>query len=462
MTETISMLVPVGPDMFWVDPGSIYVDRAARQRKQVSTKNLTDSIKARGILNPLIVVQGDNDQWKLVAGERRLAAALELELSLVPCRNWASLDQIEAQVIELEENLKRQDLIWQDLVRSIAEIHRLYQGRNTGQTIEATADSLGLSKGNISLCLRVCRDLSDERIAAAASAREAYNILTRRDERAQQAQVQGLFDDLDGPAEQEPAAPPPSNVVALGPTVSASPPVPVSKILDPAKSILFEDFAQWAPRYSGPKFNLLHCDFPYGIEVFSGPAMTGQGHTYNDSPDLYFRLLECLCINLDRLLSLSGHLFFWYSEKNGPRTRQMFRELAPNLIFQPFPLVWVKSDNSGVAADTTRSPRHVYETCLMASRGDRKIVKVVGDAHVGPSDRRLHVSAKPVPVLKHFLTMVVDEHTKLLDPTCGSGNALQAAEALGAQQVLGLEVDENQCGVARMALKQFRTLRSAS
>ena len=39
--------------------------------------------------------------------------------------------------------------------------------------------------------------------------------------------------------------------------------------------------------------------------------------------------------------------------------------------------------------------------------------------------------------------MIVDEYTNMLDPTCGSGSALRAAEALGASRMLGLEWNES-------------------
>jgi predicted RNA methylase len=58
--------------------------------------------------------------------------------------------------------------------------------------------------------------------------------------------------------------------------------------------------------------------------------------------------------------------------------------------------------------------------------------------------------------------MLVDEHTSLLDPTCGSANALVAAELGGASSVLGLEVDETQCGIARQALRGSRATRGAA
>jgi DNA modification methylase len=71
------------------------------------------------------------------------------------------------------------------------------------------------------------------------------------------------------------------------------------------------------------------------------------------------------------------------------------------------------------------------------------------------------MSEKPEPMLRHFFGMLVDENTVMLDPTCGSGSALRAAESLGAKYVLGLESNEEFADRAREALAQFRTLRKA-
>jgi tRNA G10 N-methylase Trm11 len=65
-------------------------------------------------------------------------------------------------------------------------------------------------------------------------------------------------------------------------------------------------------------------------------------------------------------------------------------------------------------------------------------------------------------MLRHFFQMFVDENTRLLDPTCGGGSALRAAESLGASQVLGLEINKEYADNARVALKNFRNLRKAS
>jgi DNA modification methylase len=49
------------------------------------------------------------------------------------------------------------------------------------------------------------------------------------------------------------------------------------------------------------------------------------------------------------------------------------------------------------------------------------------------------MSEKPINMLTKFMEMFVDENTTMLDPTCGSGNAVRAAQNRGAASVLGLE-----------------------
>jgi len=56
--------------------------------------------------------------------------------------------------------------------------------------------------------------------------------------------------------------------------------------------------------------------------------------------------------------------------------------------------------------------------------------------------------------------MFIDEYSRVLDPTCGSGTALRAAESLGASFVLGLEINPDFCEGARTLLKKSRNLRA--
>jgi DNA modification methylase len=58
--------------------------------------------------------------------------------------------------------------------------------------------------------------------------------------------------------------------------------------------------------------------------------------------------------------------------------------------------------------------------------------------------------------------MFVDENTIMLDPTCGSGSAVRAAEALGAPRILGIELDPEFTDRANIELAKSRRNKSAA
>ncbi len=456
--------------------------------------------------------------YELVAGERRYASSLELGLPDIPVRFAQDLSPTELAIIELEENIKRSDLHWRDLVSAVQSIHSLYVELDQDWTMIETGNACSLTQGIVSMYLAVAAGFGDPHVDKAGTVREAYNLLVRRQRRAQGDALQELLDTptpvpvrealqtlLDNPAPinreavdsmldeiesrmEEPEdtfgdleqAPLPLMARQAVANVSISKSGPITFPAEPSlpgfnlAPIQCEDFTQWAATYSGRKFNLIHCDFPYGINLFSSNGVrTGaqrsqmgqdEGEVYDDSEDVFQTLLDTLCTQLNRLMSVSGHLMFWYSNKREIESRiiSTFARLAPDVEFNTFPLIWLKSDNAGIASKPTREPRHIYETCLVASRGKRQIIKLVSDAYSAPTDKSIHQSAKPEPMLRHFMSMFVDENTLMLDPTCGSGTALRAADSLGAKYVLGLERDSRMVELASAAFTKARLLRKVT
>lgn len=449
-------------DFALLDPSQVTVPRSDRQRKSIDTRDLVDSIRRNGVLNPIIITR----DGVLVAGERRLTACAELKIK-VPVRYIDQLSPIELQIIELEENLKRSDLPWRDTVAAVGRIHDLYSAGESGWTMARTGSALGFAPDTISKILRVYKDLDSPRLASATGWVGAYNLLVRIDERKMASVVADILeagDELFGAADREPELPleyPGQEDPELAPA-----PPPVAARPAPAPDpIIQADFLAWAPAYSGPRFNLIHCDFPYGINAFSGQQMAQSsttGDLYADDPEIYWKLIESFCANLDRFASHSCHIMFWFSMQHYTRTLETFRVLAPSIEFNPTPLVWVKSDNAGVAPNPRWTPRQIYEVALLGRRGERPIVKVASNAYYAPTNKDLHPSTKTEPVLRHFFQMLVDETTSLLDPTCGSGSSLRAAEALGAPNVFGLELNPEHYANALAATRKFRALRQMS
>lgn len=447
--------------------------RDDRQRKEIKTDDLEPSIARFGVLVPIII---DSDNT-LIAGERRLTVSLKLGLPEIPVRYVSELSSIERKAIELAENVHRRDLPWQDHCKALLEIYTLMQQETPGITCKECAEALGFIPQVFARHVKVAPYLSEEKIAAIDRFSAAYNLILRREERKTADALADIGGSLSGTFETPPEISLPeaetlAEEVSLDDPDIFSSPLPTKPIQDipltkvepilsqPSASILHADFISWAETYSGPQFNFLHCDFPYGVNLFSGKLSGRQSHfTYDDDSKTYWNLLEALKSNWTRLISPSAHIIFWFSMDFYSETMKFFEENFPWLTMAKRPLVWLKTDNAGIIPDPRRGPRNIIETALFGASEDRFIVKPVANGHGSPTDRKLHPSAKPEPVLKHFFQMFVDENTRLLDPTCGSGSALRAAEALGAKYVLGIEQNEEIAKSANQAMQDFRNLR---
>lgn len=103
-----------------------------------------------GILQPL-TVRRTAAGWELVAGERRLRAAVLAGLETVPCLE-AEVDGRASALLALVENLQRRDLHYLEEAEAIAAF--LHQ---TGMTQEAVAAQLGMSPSALANKLRLLR-----------------------------------------------------------------------------------------------------------------------------------------------------------------------------------------------------------------------------------------------------------------------------------------------------------------
>jgi len=440
----------------------ITINRAERQRKELTNlEDLAESIRRHteslpetgGLINPVVVTR----DLVLVAGERRLTAVRDiLKRSEIAVTFADELEPPRLRAIELEENIKREELPWQDYCLAIRELHLLKKSEFPNWTEGETGAVVGLDDAEINRRLKVANEIvtGNERVIEAPKYSVARGITERKIERENDSAVAELQSKLArkldipdrGTAPEQCSGSTPGR-----PTISPDP-----------SPIVTASFLDWAPVYTGPRFNFIHCDFPYGINAdkFAQGGAAAHGG-YSDSKDYYWQLTQCLADNLDRLAGPSCHLMFWFSMEYYTETLAFFAAKT-DFIINPFPLIWSKSDNVGILPDPSRGPRRVYETAFLGYRGDRKIVQAVANAYSAPSDRSIHMSVKPVPVLKHFFRMFVDTNSIVLDPTCGSGSALRAADAAGARHIVGLELNPEFAERARAEFTRDQKLRKAS
>ena len=89
-----------------------------RTFEETGLRELAESIRRHGILQPL-TVRRTAAGWELVAGERRLRAAVLAGLETVPCLE-AEVDGRASALLALVENLQRKDLHYLEEAEAIA------------------------------------------------------------------------------------------------------------------------------------------------------------------------------------------------------------------------------------------------------------------------------------------------------------------------------------------------------
>ena len=131
----------------------------AQPRKQFNEDELSAlsrSIAENGILQPLTVRKVSNTEYELIAGERRLRAAVTAGLRKVPCI-VVRCSEKESAIYALLENLQRADLGMFEEARGISRLIRRY-----GLTQEQAAQRLGKSQSGVANKLRLLRLTEDE------------------------------------------------------------------------------------------------------------------------------------------------------------------------------------------------------------------------------------------------------------------------------------------------------------
>lgn len=457
--------MPVNHGIQLMDLDSIVVPpRDERQRKDLpNIEDLMDSIRRlRGLINAIVIRRSDRS---LVAGERRYTAYTRLRAEepdnplwkKIPYKYLDEVDEFEADIIELEENVKREQLSWQEEAGAIVLLHEKYASRagEEGWNLEQTASHVGYSVPYVSKAILVGKALrsKDKTIEHCESIGAAYNILNRAVTRAVADEMTSMLSTMKSTISLNVTKAP--QVEAGAASAEETPAPALVKAEAPATDapIINVDFHDWVQSYTGAPFNLIHCDFPYGIkhsESRMGYAKSWGG-AYEDSQDVYWDLCHTFCSNLDKFCALSAHVIFWFSMSYYTETLEFLKKHAPSLAINPFPLIWAK--NKGIVPDASRGPRRSYETALFMYRGDRKIISPVHNFIEVNAEKDTHISEKPVEMLRHFFRMVVDQNTRLFDPTCGSGTSLRAARSMGAKEVLGLEINAE---FAKAAADKFK------
>ncbi len=147
----------------------------------ISLKELSDSIREFGIIQPIVVRSTDKGgHFEIISGERRLRAAKLLSLSKVPCIINTEIDDMSSLEMALIENIQRDDLTPIELSHTFKNLINEYK-----YTHEALSKKIGKSRVAITNSLRLLllpieiQKLVDEKHLSAGHARTLISLEDR-------------------------------------------------------------------------------------------------------------------------------------------------------------------------------------------------------------------------------------------------------------------------------------------
>jgi DNA modification methylase len=430
------------------------IEIRARQREidKDIISQLKASILSKGLMHPPVLGEAVDGKPFLVAGMHRLSAiidlhregktftcsGMEIPLGLTPYTSLHDLSPADLLEAELEENVIRVELAWQDKARALAAIHELRQQENPGQTFKQTATELAQKMGKekpsgqlrteVRNATLLAANLHRPSVSKARNATEALGILLKEENAALEAEVIKR-----------------RKATAQG-------------VVSPI-TVQHGDLCQILPTLDAGLFDLIIADLPYGIGADSGGfrSRTVEHHNYDDSRDNAQALMQEVIASGFRVCKPRANMFIFGDIDLFP----FFKKAAASMGWKPFrtPVVWRKSESEGLAPWGREGFRRTYELIFFATKGERGLlqspVDILDEKRVGRAVRR-YGPEKPVGLLEQLIEAATMPNDYILDPCCGAGSTLAAARHLH-RRALGIEKELAPYNLAVVAAERDET-----
>ncbi|MBD3215847.1 MAG: ParB/RepB/Spo0J family partition protein [Candidatus Lokiarchaeota archaeon] len=116
---------------------------------QKSLKNLAEDIQENGLINPLTVVEKDNDEYEIISGLRRYKACKMLGWQTIPCHILQGIGKVEKMKYSLSENVHRADINPIDRAKALKKLYDHYG------SVKKVAEKVSLSQSTIWRYLKI-------------------------------------------------------------------------------------------------------------------------------------------------------------------------------------------------------------------------------------------------------------------------------------------------------------------
>jgi len=437
----------------YFSPSEIIVssERARKKFSQKELEELKESILRYGQFQPSVIKR----DMTLVMGERRLRACRDLDRKLW-CVFTDELDELVLKEMELEENVRRENLSVVEEILWKEEIHKLKSEKYKEKdwSLKDTALLLGESKS-----------LTAEDVKLASYLKKMpehfENCLTKRDIKREIKKLEKKLEwdihalKADSLSEEDKS----DLLNSSGITFN----IPLSEekkkdiFVDKRElDILSEEekekdaeyietkiksFGLWLgvgdtfelfPKVKDGIIGVCFLDPPWGINYEEKVKNKGLNDAYEDSEEAFKESFPTLCKIAYQKMSSNSHLYCFFSIIYHKFIYDCLEEAGFNLNRRP-----IICSKLGIHA--TRNADYwfgaSYEPIAFAKKGNRKLnLPGVADSFqivwLPPSQKLYHPSAKPVDIYRKLLRISALPGDIICDPMYGTGAAFAACESM--------------------------------
>ena len=379
---------------------------------------LSNSIAEYGLIEPLII----DREYNLISGERRLRACKVADLKEVDCEFRENLDDWQRAIIELEENVQRENLTWQEEVDAKLKIHTLYQQRygesreraSGGWTVSNTANLLGDSEGSTYMDIQLARAIKDDPTLAEIETKTgAYKALKAKEEiDVRKAIAKVLAEDAYVTQKEE----------------------PIRIILGDSREVLktFED----------ESFDFCITDPPFAVGLDESPTFskTWTREIYKDDWgdfSVHYHVLR----ETFRILKQGSHCYVFFAPSFFTEVKTMLVEIGFKVA--NIPLVWAKP-KGGVTLAPFYNYASAYEQIFYCTKGTGRQFNIPGHSNVfiyDPPQNKVHPAERPLELIEWIMQNCSVENELGIDPFLGSGVFTLAAKK-NNRRAVGVEMGE--------------------
>lgn len=402
----------------------IVEDRAREDYGDID--ELKQSIKENGIIEP-VVVENREQNYRLIAGGRRIKAAKAVDIEEVPAIIHDRLTRKDRKTLELSENLHRKDLTWQEEVKMKKELNKLQVekygekgGSNQykegdGWSKADTARMLAESKMNTSRDIQIAEAI--EKFPELQECDTKHNAQKTLKKMAENADKERRRQEIEQKERESPEG------------------KKKQQLID---SFIMGDFFKNVGDIPDNTIDICEVDWPYGID-FQNTRKTDTKHgelnanldEYNEvEQESYPDFVQNVLTECYRILKPGGWIILWFAWDHFELVSTIMKSVG--FKGNNIPGLWTKNNGQ------TRQPKYYLASAhepFFYGRKGKSVIENQGRTNVFksskiPRSRKIHDSERPIDLIEDILGTFGSAGDKVCVPFLGGGNTLLAANNL--------------------------------